>query len=57
MESLVSNIQAIVTAPLTEKLDITHLFLLVGLVLVMIAAWMIILGYIRSASIEVLDAT
>lgn len=55
MGNLLSDIQAILTAPLTENLDMVHLFLLVGLVLVCIAAWIIILGYIRAATIEVVE--
>lgn len=46
-----SKIQSILTAPLTEDLDTPHLFLLVGLVIVSIGAWLIILNYM-TRSIE-----
>lgn len=40
-----SEIKAILTAPLAEKLDPVQLFLIVGLVLVFVSAWIILLGY------------
>lgn len=55
MSKILTNIRNLLTVPLTEDLDATHLFLLVGLVLVMISAWLIILGYIRAATIEVVE--
>lgn len=54
MQKLWSDIQAILKAPLTEQLDTTHLFLLTGLVLVFIAAWLMILSHIRIAAQEVI---
>lgn len=55
MTNLANEIQAILSAPLTEKLDLFHLFLLTGLFLVFVAMWLIILGYIRAATIEAIQ--
>ena len=52
MGQLWDDIIAILKAPLTNDLDTTHLFLLTGLVLVFIAAWLMILGHIRAAAME-----
>lgn len=45
-----SNIVAIIKTPFAGELDIEHLFLLIGLVLVFIVAWIFILQHIRSAA-------
>lgn len=55
MGKIWADIQAILTHPVTDDLDMTHLFLLVGLILVMIAAWIFILKHIEAATIEVID--
>lgn len=47
--SLPQDIEEIVKAPIAGGLDIRHLFLLVGLVLVMVLAWIMVLSYIRAA--------
>jgi len=54
MSKLWNDIKNILSAPLTNELDITHVFLLTGLILVFIAAWIMILGHIRAAAMEVL---
>lgn len=48
MQALWQNFKNLLTTPLAEELDTVHLFLIVGVVLVSIAAWIIILGYIKS---------
>jgi hypothetical protein len=50
MKNLLSNILAILKAPVAGELDTVHLFLLTGLILVFIAAWIMILNHIRVAS-------
>jgi hypothetical protein len=52
MQDLWSKMLAILKAPLVGELDTTHLFLLTGLILVFIAAWIMILGHIRAAASE-----
>ena len=52
MAQLWDDIKAILTAPFVGDLDLVHLFLLVGLVLVFIAAWVMVLGHIQSAAAE-----
>lgn len=44
MQDLWNKIKSIVTAPLTSDLDMVHLFLLIGLTLVFIGAWLMILN-------------
>jgi hypothetical protein len=46
---------SILKAPFVADLDLVHLFLLVGLVLVFVAAWSIILSYVRDAATEVIE--
>ena len=53
MQKLVNDVLAILKAPLVNQLDITHLFLLTGLILVFIAAWIMILQHVRLAAAEV----
>lgn len=50
MGKLWADILAILKAPLTNDLDTLHIFLLTGLVLVFIAAWIMILTHIRAAA-------
>lgn len=52
MANLWTQILAILKAPLTSKLDTLHLFLITGLVLVFIAAWLMILRHIQMAAME-----
>lgn len=52
---IVDDIRDIVRAPFVGSLDLKHLFLLVGLVLVFAAAWVFILEHIRTAALEVIE--
>jgi len=52
---LIDKVKNIVTDPLTEKLDIGHLFLLTGLVMVFTALWAFILAHIKSAAMELVE--
>ncbi len=49
MKNIWTEIKAILTAPLGQKLDPIQLFLIVGLVLVSISAWLIILKYMTAS--------
>lgn len=53
MKKLWDDIVAILKAPFVGQLDLTHLFLLVGVVLIFAAAWVFILNHIRLAASEV----
>ena len=53
MGSIWTEVANILKAPLVSTLDTKTLFLLVGLVLVMIAVWIMILGHIKAAAMEV----
>lgn len=51
---IIEDVKETLTAPLFGRLDIAHLFLLVGLVLVFSTAWVMILAHIRAAAMETL---
>jgi len=52
---IIQNITDVVTEPLTEKLDLKHLFLLTGIVMIFTALWAFILAHIKSAAMEVIE--
>jgi hypothetical protein len=54
MQNLINDIVAIVKAPFIGELDLTHLFLIVGVVIIFAAAWVFILNHIKLAAAEVL---
>lgn len=47
------EIRGILKTPFVGELDIMHLFLLIGLVLVFSAIWVIILHHIKTAGMEI----
>lgn len=53
MKKIWDNITDILKAPFVGELDLVHLFLLIGVVLVFVAAWVFILRHIRLAASEV----
>ncbi len=53
MSNIWQKMVDILKAPLTNELDTIHLFLLTGLVLVMIAAWLMIMHAVRETALEV----
>jgi hypothetical protein len=53
VKKLWDDITAILTAPFVGQVDLVHLFLIVGLVLLFAAAWVFILNHIRLAAAEV----
>ena len=48
-----TSIKDIITAPFTQPLDMKSLFVLIGLILVMIFAWIMILHYVELAAAEI----
>lgn len=52
MQSLWDDLMSILAAPFVGDLDLKHLFLLVGVVLLFIAAWTLILNHVRLAAME-----
>lgn len=50
MQQLAADIGAILKAPFVGQLDLIHLFLIVGLVLIFAASWVFILNHIRIAA-------
>lgn len=55
MKNIWTEIKAILTAPLNNKLDPIQLFLIVGLVIVSISAWFIILKYMQAGVAAVIE--
>lgn len=52
MEKLYEDIKTMLAEPFVGNLDILHLFLLVGLVIVFAILWNMVLGHIALAAIE-----
>ncbi len=48
------DMQGVATAPFAQELDVVHLFLLVGIVMVCIIAWGFILNHVKMAATEIL---
>lgn len=53
MQNLINDVTAVLKAPFTGKLDLLHLFLIVGLVIIFAAAWVFILNHVKLAAAEV----
>jgi hypothetical protein len=53
MKKLFDDVTAILKAPFVGQLDLLHLFLIVGLVLIFAGAWVFILNHIKLAAAEV----
>ena len=50
LEALVIDVRSMLSAPFVGSVDLIHLFLLIGAVLVMTAIWLMILHHIRMAA-------
>lgn len=55
MKNIFNEIKAILTSPVNNRLDPLQLFLIVGLVMVSIAAWLIILKYMTAGAAAVIE--
>jgi hypothetical protein len=55
MRNIWTEIKTILTAPLGQRLDPVQLFLIVGLVLVFVTAWLIILKYMQAGVSAVIE--
>lgn len=53
MKKLIDDVTAILKAPFVGQLDLLHLFLIVGLVLIFAGAWVFMLNHIKLAASEV----
>lgn len=53
MQKLIDDIVAILKAPFVGQLDLLHLFLIVGVVLIFAGAWFFILNHVKLAGMEV----
>lgn len=49
------QVKDIVSEPLSEKLDLKHLFILTGIIMVFTGLWAFILAYIKSAAMELVE--
>lgn len=54
MKALWDDITDMLKAPFVGDLDLVHLFLLTGVVLLFIAAWVLIINHVKLAATEVL---
>lgn len=52
---ILEQVRNMVSEPFTEKLDLKHLFLLTGLVMVFTALWAFILAHVKSAAMELVE--
>ncbi len=52
MQDFWDGLTSILSAPFVGDLDLMHLFVLVGVVLIMIAAWVLILNHVKLAAME-----
>lgn len=52
---IIQKVQDIVSAPLSERLDLKHLFLLTGIIIVFSGLWAFILAHIKSAAMELVE--
>ena len=52
LSNVIDDIRGFVEQPFKEPLNLTHLFLIVGVVLVMVVMWNLILFHIRIAAEE-----
>lgn len=52
MQKLWDDMVAILKAPFVGELDLIHLFLIVGFVIIAAAAWALILNHVRIAAAE-----
>ena len=51
-----SDVMGLLSTPITKDLDVKHLFLLVGVVIIAIAIWAVLLSYITRGVQAVSDA-
>ena len=49
------DVKDVIAAPFGGDVDAKHLFLLIGMLLIFISAWLFILSHIRAAMMEVID--
>ena len=49
------DIKDVAAAPFSEELDLWHLFLLIGIILVFVMAWLFVIAHMREAGKAVLE--
>lgn len=49
------QVRNVVSEPLADKIDLKHLFILTGIIMVFTGVWAFILTYIRSAAMELVE--
>lgn len=53
MASIWTDIKDTLTAPFVGELDLAHLFLLIGVILIFILLWMLVINHIAIAAAEI----
>lgn len=54
MQNLINDLTGFLRAPFSGPIDLKHLFLIVGLVMIFAAAWVFILNHVKLAAAEVI---
>lgn len=52
---MLEQVKNLISEPLTDKIDLKHLFLITGIIMVFTGVWALILAYIRSAAMELVE--
>jgi len=51
MQQFGQDIVSFLSAPFAKELDLFHLFLLIGIILIFIAVWLLILNHVQIAAL------
>jgi hypothetical protein len=49
------QVRNVIAEPLADKIDLKHLFILTGIIMVFTGLWAFILAYIKSAAMELVE--
>lgn len=52
---IMDQVRNMLSEPLADKIDLKHLFLITGIIMVFTGVWAFILAYIRSAAMELVE--
>lgn len=52
---IVDDVRNMISEPLADKIDLKHLFVVTGIIMVFTGIWAFILAYIRSAAMELVE--
>lgn len=52
---IIDDVRNMISEPLADKIDLKHLFIITGIIMVFTGIWAFILAYIRSAAMELVE--